>query len=227
VAVTACQDRHETPGTHLGRPHRPRIMPRTAAKGREPRRPRSARPRIHRVERRAAAYDRGVSTAYAPEEWKDLFVAMAGAAAALAGLLFVAVSINVDRIVKYEGLPERGLEALGLLLAALIVSIAGLMPGQGHVAFGLELIGITAALIGLLFAIPVSLGQFPEGVEAPSYYFSSRWAIRLSGPLLLAIGAVSELLAAGGGLYWVAAGFVFLTLGAVANAWVLLIEILR
>jgi len=42
-----------------------------------------------------------VSTAYAPEEWKDLFVAMAGASAALAGLLFVAVSINVDRIIHF------------------------------------------------------------------------------------------------------------------------------
>ncbi len=168
-----------------------------------------------------------MNTAYAPEEWKDLFVAMAGASAALAGLLFVAISINVDRIVKFEGLPERGLEALALLLAALIVSIAGLMPGQGHVALGLELIGITAALGALLFAVPVSLGQFPEGVEPPAYYFASRWVIRLSGSLLLAIGAVSELFAAGGGLYWVAGAFVFLTLGSVANAWVLLIEILR
>ena len=25
MAVTACQDRHETPGTHLGRARRPRI----------------------------------------------------------------------------------------------------------------------------------------------------------------------------------------------------------
>jgi modulator of FtsH protease len=168
-----------------------------------------------------------VSTAYAPEEWKDLFVAMAGASAALAGLLFVAISINVDRIVKYEGLPERGLEALGLLLAVLIISTAGLMPGLGHVSFGLILTGLTAVLIGLLLAIPVSVGEFREGAEPPSYYLASRWVIRLSGPLLLAIGALSELFAAGGGLYWVAAGFVFLTLGAVANAWVLLIEILR
>jgi hypothetical protein len=168
-----------------------------------------------------------VSTAYAPEEWTDLFVAMAGASAALAGLLFVAVSINVERIIRYAGLPERGLEALGLLLAVLIVSVAGLLPGQGHVALGLELLGITAALGGMLFAIPVSLGEFPDGAEPPSTYLAGRWAIRLSGPLPLAIGALSELLAAGGGLYWVAAGFVFLTLGAVANAWVLLIEILR
>ena len=33
--------------------------------------------------------------------------------------------------------------------------------------------------------------------------------------------------AAGGGLYWVAAGIVLAILGAVANAWVLLVEILR
>jgi hypothetical protein len=32
-------------------------------------------------------------TAYQPEEWHDMFVAMAGAAA-LTGLIFVAVSIN-------------------------------------------------------------------------------------------------------------------------------------
>jgi hypothetical protein len=46
-------------------------------------------------------------TAYDPELWHDLFVAVAGAAAALAGLVFVAVSINVERILQYKGLPER------------------------------------------------------------------------------------------------------------------------
>lgn len=33
-------------------------------------------------------------TAYQPEPWDDLFVAMARAAAALTGLIFVAVSIG-------------------------------------------------------------------------------------------------------------------------------------
>ncbi len=33
-------------------------------------------------------------TAYQPEQWHDMFVAIAGAAAALTGLIFVAVSIN-------------------------------------------------------------------------------------------------------------------------------------
>ena len=45
--------------------------------------------------------------AYDVQEWTDLFVATTGAAAALAGLVFVAVSINIERILKFEGLAER------------------------------------------------------------------------------------------------------------------------
>jgi hypothetical protein len=41
--------------------------------------------------------------AYDPTEWSDLFVANAGASAALAGLVFVAVSINIERILKFDG----------------------------------------------------------------------------------------------------------------------------
>jgi hypothetical protein len=166
-----------------------------------------------------------VSTAYAPEEWKDLFVAVAGASAALAGLLFVAVSINVERIIKYEGLPERGLEALTMLLVPLVVSIAGLLPGQNHVALGLELLGITAALVAMLLRLPIA--QLPEGIETPSGYVLGRRLVRLSGTVLLGIGALAELFAVAGGLYWIAAAIVALILGAVVNAWVLLVEILR
>jgi modulator of FtsH protease len=167
-----------------------------------------------------------VSTAYAPEEWKDLFVAVAGASAALAGLLFVAVSINVERIVKYEGLPERGLEALTMLLVPLVVSIAGLMPGQGHVALGIELLAITAALTLMLWRLPVAR-QLPEGIETPARYLLGRRVVRLSGTVLLGIGALAETFGVAGGLYWIAAAIVALIIGAVVNAWVLLIEILR
>ena len=38
------------------------------------------------------------------------------------------------------------------------------------------------------------------------------------------LGVLAE---AGGGLYWVAAGIVFAVTGAIVNAWVLLVEILR
>ena len=44
-------------------------------------------------------------------------------------------------------------------------------------------------------------------------------------PLL--VGAISVLAESGGGLYWIAAGILGSLVGAVANAWVLLVEILR
>jgi modulator of FtsH protease len=74
--------------------------------------------------------------AYDPSEWTDLFVASAGASAALAGLVFVAVSINIDRILRFRGLPERALETVVLLLAVVVVAILSLMPGQGASALG-------------------------------------------------------------------------------------------
>ena len=39
-------------------------------------------------------------TAYEPELWHDLFVMTGGATAALAGLIFVAVSLNHEDILK-------------------------------------------------------------------------------------------------------------------------------
>lgn len=163
-------------------------------------------------------------TAYDASQWSDLFVATAGASAALAGLVFVAISINIERILEFEGLPERGLETVLLLLAALVVSIAGLIPGQGNVALGLELLGVVALLGAALGRLPAIR---PTGHDEPRGSIPARWAIRLGGCLLLAIGALSVLAEAGGGLYWVVAGIAMATVGAVANAWVLLVEILR
>ena len=60
--------------------------------------------------------------AYSTAEWDSLFLAEAGASAALAGLLFVALSINLERILKGAGLPGRAGEAIMLLLAVLAVA---------------------------------------------------------------------------------------------------------
>ena len=162
-------------------------------------------------------------TAYDPSQWSDLFVATAGASAALAGLLFVAVSVNVDRILAVKGLPERGLETIVLLLGVLLVSIVGLIPGQDEVALGLELL-----LVGL--ALGAVVGRLPtvsQTVAVPSGWILARWAMRALAVVPLVLGGVTVLAEAGGGLYWVVGGIVFAIVAAVANAWVLLVEILR
>jgi len=163
-------------------------------------------------------------TAYDPSEWRDLFVAVAGASAALAGLVFVAVSINIERIMKYPGLPERALETLLFLVVVLLIAIVGLIPGQSHVALGVEMLVLSLAIgavVSRLRTIQVDPG------EAPVSWTISRWTVRILAFVPLIVGGASILAESGGGLYWTVGGIVFAIGGAVASAWVLLVEILR
>lgn len=163
-------------------------------------------------------------TAYAPSEWSDLFVAAAGAGAALAGLVFVAVSINLERILGSPGLPGRALETVVLLVGVVLVSVVSLIPGQSHVALGAELLAVGLTVGAIVIRQPV---VFAVADAPPPAWVASRWAIRIAGTAPFVLGGLSVMLEAGGGLYWIGAGVVLAIAGAVANAWVLLVEILR
>ncbi|MGB8383945.1 MAG: hypothetical protein WCG47_22315 [Dermatophilaceae bacterium] len=63
-----------------------------------------------------------VSAAYDAEAWHELYVMVGGAAGALAGLLFVAVSINLDRIIAGQGLARRAGETLVIMVSLLTTS---------------------------------------------------------------------------------------------------------
>jgi hypothetical protein len=163
-------------------------------------------------------------TPYEASEWTDFFVAGAGASAALAGLVFVAVSINVDRILAFRELPERALATVLLLLSVVLVSLIGLIPGQSRAALAGELLGV-----GLVFTVVILrlTSRSTGSSERARVYAFAQWLLVGLGTLPVVLGAVSLFAEAGGGLYWVAAGIVLATTGAVANAWVLLVEILR
>jgi modulator of FtsH protease len=82
-------------------------------------------------------------------EWSDFFVAEVGASAALAGLLFVAVSINLGQILKYPHLPIRAIEALAMLLCVLVISTFALVPGQTALVHGLKMSGTGVVTWGI------------------------------------------------------------------------------
>ncbi|MFN8130321.1 MAG: hypothetical protein U0R70_02090 [Solirubrobacteraceae bacterium] len=163
-------------------------------------------------------------TAYDTAAWSDLFVATAGASAALAGLVFVSVSINLERILEFPGLPERAAQTLLLLLSVLVVSIMGLVPGQSATALGVELLAWGLILLAATAALGSKV-QAPEG--APRGWSVSRNAIVALGTIPTVVGGISLIATSGGGLYWIVAGIVGALAGGLANAWVLLVEILR
>ncbi|MEI9906978.1 MAG: hypothetical protein WDO06_02880 [Actinomycetota bacterium] len=59
------------------------------------------------------------------DQWSEFFIAGAGAAAALAGLVIVAVSVNVREILKYRSLPSRSAATIGSLTMILVACMAG------------------------------------------------------------------------------------------------------
>jgi hypothetical protein len=60
-----------------------------------------------------------VATGETAAAWASFFVAEVGAAAALNGLVIVAISINIQRILSFPQLPGRAAEMLIMLVGAL------------------------------------------------------------------------------------------------------------
>jgi modulator of FtsH protease len=160
---------------------------------------------------------------YAPAAWHEFFDAAAQASAALLGLLFVAISINLKLILEHRQLPGRAAGTLGTLLCVLVVCSFGLAPGQSNRAFGAEILA-TGAVVATQ-AIWVSVGKRTEG--DPLTWTLGNIPILLFPPLAFVGGGCSLLAGSGGGLYWILAGTVMAFVGTSINAWVLLVEILR
>jgi hypothetical protein len=164
------------------------------------------------------------------DEWHDFFLATAGAAAVLAGLVFVGVSINLDTIMSNPGygLPGRALEALVLLVAVLIATILLLVPDQGTGLAGAELLAVGVIDWAAVVIIQLLVLRNWRSLE-PSF----RW--HFAPRVVLCQAATLPIIAAGvgvmgwglGGLYWLVVGVILSFLVAVLDAWVLLVEIHR
>lgn len=162
---------------------------------------------------------------YSASAWTDFAVAVAGAAAALSGLLFVAVSINLSRILAFPNLPARAGQTLIMLVTPLVVALLVLIPDQPRHVLGAELLAGAALLVPALAWLNRPSTRSVE--EAWASYVVSRTAPAVLVVGFLATAGISLLAMAGGGLYWIAPAVVIAIVAGLGNAWVLLVEIQR
>ena len=162
--------------------------------------------------------------------WHDFFLAQAGAAGVLTGLVFVGVSINLQTIVSdpRSGLAGRAAEALILLVAVLVASVLVLVPGQGKGLLGAEVLVVGLAAWGWIAAIQLPrLREWGTMRADLRVSFVLRVVLGQVATLTLVIAGLAVLWVGPGGLYWLVASTVFSVLAALADAWVLLVEINR
>jgi hypothetical protein len=157
--------------------------------------------------------------------WTDFLVAAAGASGALVGLVFVALSINLGRILAMPGVSGRAAETVLLLANVLLATLLALIPGLPQQQLGLVFLALWLPTWGVSTAVQL------QGLRRRQYH---RLPLALLRFVLYQLASVPLLLAAlslrgcfQGGLYWLALGLILSLMVALFNAWVLLVEILR
>jgi len=158
--------------------------------------------------------------------WSDFFVAEVGASAALAGLIIVAISINLQRILAGRHLPGRALEALVLLLGAMLICSVALIPGQAPARLGFEILGIVVVVLLNSIVRQIDAVQHGDTPQQPSWVAGRAIVVILMG-VPIVIGGIMLTKGNADGLYWIAPGILVAIAASIMNTWVLLIEILR
>lgn len=162
-------------------------------------------------------------TAYDLADWHEQFIMVGGAAAAIAGLIFVAVSLNHEHILDAPALPSLAAQTLGLLIGLVLLSVIMLTPDQPHAMAGSSITGL-----GVLSFAFVTIANIRVGIhDSRRWWTVSRLLLGTVATVPMIVGGVSFLAGAGGGLYWLTLDVVAAILVAVYYAWILLIEIRR
>jgi hypothetical protein len=159
---------------------------------------------------------------YKPAEWHDFFVVTGGGAAALAGLVFVAMSINLDVVAQDATHRGRAINMLSGFTAAFMICALALMGGQSHQAVGAEwlVVAIVAAAIYVGNYVRAAKRGGTKAVLRPD---------RLAGGVTCyvaeIVGAVVLILGYVAGLYVAAVGLIIYFAFLISGAWLLLVAV--
>ncbi|SFR72014.1 hypothetical protein SAMN05428970_1286 [Agromyces sp. CF514] len=162
------------------------------------------------------------------DEWSEFNVAMVGATAALAGLLIVAMSVNIGTILKSATLPARAAVGIATLVLAIAVTGLALAPEQPSAVYGGVVLVLTLLVGGFqVHAIRVIRADSSEHHGTPAQQLAKSivgtlpLGLYLAGAIALLAGAVVV------GLWLLAVATILAIAAAILYSWVVLIEVLR
>lgn len=158
-------------------------------------------------------------------EWANFFIAEVGASAALAGLIFVGVSLNLTKILASAALPDRAFEALVFLITILVVSSLMLVPQQSLTTLGAEVL-VTAIIVWLIM-IRFDLNAYRKGEIQFRRHAVFNMTLNQFAMLPYAIAGIAILAQGVNGIYWLVPAILFSFFKAIMDSWVLLVEINR
>ncbi|MFW0792202.1 hypothetical protein AAFP30_00170 [Gordonia sp. CPCC 205515] len=158
------------------------------------------------------------------ESFTDFNVAMAGVSGALAGLLIVAISVNIERVLSSTGISSRAASAIGSLVLAITVSCLALLPGQPLWALGIEVLA-GAGVVAVMATIAVR--RIYQDTTQPRALRPFKSVMCLLPPAAFAVGGIILLFGDLNGYYWVAVGSMAAIVTGITISWVALVELLR
>ncbi|WP_243074006.1 hypothetical protein [Microbacterium sp. SS28] len=156
--------------------------------------------------------------------WSEFNIAMAGAAAALAGLVIVAASVNITQVVKARSVTARLAAGIATLVLAITASGLGLVPEISMAWYGAVL--TVATLVAAVFQVHAARVVFGDRDHRNRQRFLKG---SVGGLPLLAYLAAGVLVLVGhpAGLVFAAVGCLAAIATAIIISWVALVEVLR
>lgn len=154
------------------------------------------------------------------DRWNDFFVMVGGGSAALTGLIFVAMSINTEGMVRNKTHRNRAINMLSGFSAIFMACSLALLGDQNLVTLGFEwlLLWLIATIIFVRgYVVAIRSGMSSIGLTA------SRLAGATVCYLVEVAGAVLLILGHGTGLYIAAVGAIVLFAFLISGAWLLII----
>jgi len=160
------------------------------------------------------------SEVYKPDLWSNFFVLVGTGSAALAGLVFVAISVNLRGVVKDATHTYRAINMLSGFTAAFVVSCLALMGHQTHRTLGIEWL-----LVSLL-AGAINTNGYIQGFSVAGSRYALSLARVVGGSacyLAQVIGAALFYFGSGAGIYISATGLIVNFYFLVSGSWLLIV----